>query len=89
MRETCFKLQSTPIEHSVIATELSRTWIWGRKSVTRWPDTELIPNHCPDRVVILESEAKIFQKVLSKCPMTLLQSKQICSFGDWIEIKLN
>lgn len=88
MCEIRSRLKEIPTEDSLIATELSGTWVAGRKSVTRWPHTEFIPNRCPDRVVILKSEFKAFQDILSNCPIQLLHSNQIRSLGDWVEVKL-
>jgi hypothetical protein len=50
------KIREIPNEGSLVADELAGTWVAGRQWITRWPDTTLIPNQCPQFILVRNSE---------------------------------
>jgi hypothetical protein len=46
-----------------MADEFAGVWVSGRRWVTRWPDTRLLPSGCPDYVLIEDPSHQRDQEV--------------------------
>ncbi|MEO5970963.1 MAG: hypothetical protein ABIQ95_13625, partial [Bdellovibrionia bacterium] len=63
-------IDTIPPEAAVMADELAGTWIAGRRWVTRWPDTRLLPLDCPDYVLVEDpsnQKEKEVLELISRC----------------------
>jgi hypothetical protein len=70
------KIQELPIEASVVAEDLAGTWIAGRKNVTRWPETVILPNQCPEFIIVRRSESGTLSELGVRSIMTRCESKR-------------
>jgi hypothetical protein len=66
------KMEKIPAEFAVVADDLAGPWIAGRRFVTRWPETTLLPQQCPDFILVRNSESGTLTErgvrtIMSRC----------------------
>ncbi len=81
------RLLSLPLDAAITADELAGTWISNRKWIMRWPETFLLPNQCPQYIVLRdkfkETEVKAqLNTLIQKCGSSARHSQPWIS-GDW------
>jgi uncharacterized membrane protein len=69
------KIQGLPQDAAIVADELAGTWVAGRKWVTRWPEIHLLPNQCPDYILVKHSESGTLTEMGVKALMNRCQSR--------------
>jgi hypothetical protein len=86
-----------PADSAVTSDELTGTWLAGRAWATRWPDTRLLPDQCPDYIIVKFSENGTLtelsvQTLTSQCTSRsglaihnsdMIVPKPIWREGDW------
>ena len=51
-------MKKIPISAAVMADDLAGTWVAGRRSIMRWPETSLLPFGCPNFILIQNTDFK-------------------------------
>ncbi len=73
MSDVRLAFHSLPVEAIIAADELTGPWLAGRKWVSRWPDTTLLPGGCPDYWVVLNTpESEKARLFIQKCNSPVL-----------------
>ena len=84
------QIQSYPENISVVGDDLLGPWVAGRLWVTRWPDLSLLPNRCPDRIVVRNSSSGTLtelgvQQLLSRCAKSPKARIPAWRMDEWAE----